>query len=73
MAGTSGTPLVRKLGIRPGSRVLIVDPPRGFAKHPGPLPAAGLVDNKICAVDDVWSGLRFVIRVKDRSVRANPA
>ena len=28
--------------------------------------AAGLVDNKICAIDDVWSGLRFVIRVKDR-------
>lgn len=28
--------------------------------------SAGLVDNKICAVDEVWSGLRFVIRVKDR-------
>jgi len=28
--------------------------------------AAGLVDNKICAVDATWSGLRFVIRVKDR-------
>ena len=27
---------------------------------------AGLVDNKICAVDEVWSGLRFVIRLKDR-------
>ena len=27
---------------------------------------SGLVDNKVCAVDDVWSGLRFVIRVKDR-------
>src|SRR5262249_54962268 len=27
---------------------------------------AGLVDNKVCAVDDTWSGLRFVIRVKDR-------
>jgi hypothetical protein len=26
----------------------------------------GLVDNKVCAVDDTWSGLRFVIRVKDR-------
>jgi hypothetical protein len=22
----------------------------------------GLVDNKVCAVDDVWSGLRFVVR-----------
>ncbi len=28
--------------------------------------AKGLVDNKVCAVDDVWSGLRFVIRLKDR-------
>lgn len=26
----------------------------------------GLVDNKICAIDDTWSGLRFVIRLKDR-------
>ena len=28
--------------------------------------STGLVDNKICAVDETWSGLRFVIRVKDR-------
>jgi hypothetical protein len=28
--------------------------------------AAGLVDNKIAAVDDVWSGLRFVRRLRDR-------
>jgi len=27
---------------------------------------AGLVDNKVCAVDETWSGLRFVIRLKDR-------
>jgi len=27
---------------------------------------AGLVDVKVCAVNDVWSGLKFVIRVKDR-------
>jgi hypothetical protein len=26
----------------------------------------GLVDNKVCAVDDTWSGLRFVHRLKDR-------
>jgi len=26
----------------------------------------GLVDVKVCAVDDVWSGLKFVFRVKDR-------
>ena len=28
--------------------------------------AAGLVDVKVCAVSEVWSGLKFVIRVKDR-------
>jgi hypothetical protein len=30
---------------------------------------AGLVDVKVCAVTDVWSGLKFVIRVKDRAQR----
>lgn len=28
--------------------------------------AAGLVDNKVCAVDDDWSALRFVYRLEDR-------
>ena len=31
--------------------------------------AHGLVDNKVCAVDDTWSGLRFVYRVSDRPNR----
>lgn len=31
--------------------------------------AAGLVDVKVCAVSEVWSGLKFVIRVKDRAAR----
>ena len=26
----------------------------------------GLVDNKVCAIDDTWSGLRFVVRLSDR-------
>ena len=26
----------------------------------------GLVDNKSCAIDDTWSGVRFVIRLADR-------
>lgn len=30
---------------------------------------AGLVDVKICAVNDVWSGLKFVYRLKDRARR----
>ena len=28
--------------------------------------AAGLVDVKVCAVTEVWSGLKFVRRMKDR-------
>src|SRR5260221_6187925 len=27
---------------------------------------AGLVDVKVCAIDEKWSGLKFVIRVQDR-------
>lgn len=30
---------------------------------------AGLVDTKICAIDEIWSGLKFVIRLKDRAAR----
>lgn len=29
--------------------------------------ANGLVDNKVAAIDETWSGLRLVIRLKDRS------
>jgi hypothetical protein len=35
--------------------------------------AAGLVDNKVCAIDDVWSGLRFVFRLVDRPLAARAA
>ena len=137
MAGYSGTPLVRKIGIKPGNRLAILNPPPGFDKELAPLPdgvvnadkapldvailfaanqavlgkhlgrlkgklvpagmlwvswpkmssgvntdlreglvreiglAAGLVDIKVCAVNDVWSGLKFVIPVKDRKTVAS--
>ena len=29
---------------------------------------AGLVDIKVCAIDEIWSGLKFVNRLNDRSV-----
>lgn len=29
--------------------------------------AAGLVDNKVCAINEVFSGLRFVFRLEDRA------
>ena len=30
---------------------------------------AGLVDVKICAIDETWSGLKFVYRLRDRQTR----
>jgi len=38
MAGYSGTPLPKKLGIKAGGRVLLVGAPDGFSKTLGPLP-----------------------------------
>jgi len=29
--------------------------------------STGLVDNKVCAIDEDWSGLRFVVRRRDRT------
>ena len=37
-AGYSGTPLVKKLGIKPGMRVLFVNPPEDYEATLGPLP-----------------------------------
>jgi hypothetical protein len=134
MAGYSGTPLAKKLGIREGASVSLVGAPEGFETRELELPAgarfvdgrvldldvivlfaewmadlkerfgreaarlkpngglwvgwpkrasgrltdlsenqirelglaAGLVDNKVCAIDETWSGLRFVYRLADR-------
>ena len=135
MAGYSSTPLAKKLGIKEGSRIGLVNEPKGFQSELGKLPDkaefvarltnsldiilffvlterelarnfsklakklvangmiwiawpkkssgvttdlsfenvqrigldAGLVDVKICAIDDTWSGLKFVYRLKDRA------
>ena len=137
MAGYSGTPLLQKIGIKPGHRLVLRNHPPSFLKDLGKLPEGvmssdrlsgkvdvvvyfverratlerdfpvlsakleangilwiawpkkasgkqtdlnenlirdtglgfGLVDVKVCAIDDTWSGLKFVIRLKDR--RAN--
>src|SRR4051794_11715313 len=135
MAGYSGTPLPKKLGIKERSRVALVNAPKDFQSELGELPdnvefikrptksldiilffvaneralvrdfarlaakliangmiwiawpkkssgvttdlseqrvrdiglKCGLVDVKVCAIDDTWSGLKFVYRLKDRS------
>jgi len=65
-------PLARRLDAAGG---LWVGWPKKSAKVPTDLDegrvravglAAGLVDNKVCAISEVWSGLRFVYRLKDR-------
>ena len=38
MAGYSGTPLAQKLGIKPGSKVLLVDAPEAYLSLLAPLP-----------------------------------
>lgn len=141
MAGYSGTPLIQKIGIKPGHRVLLKNQPAALLKELGPLPTnveasselagkagvvlafaetraeleknfkawsrriepdgmlwigwpkkasgkatdltedvvreigleCGLVDVKVCAIDETWSGLKFVVRVKDRPAKAAAA
>ncbi len=137
MAGYSGTPLVQKIGIKPGHRLLLRNHPPSFLSDLGDLPQGvvqsgrltskanvvvyfteklaalekdfsalagamepdgmlwvawpkkasgrvtdvtedvvrrvalerGLVDVKVCAIDDTWSGLKLVIRLKDRPAK----
>jgi hypothetical protein len=131
MAGYSGTPLVKKLGVKAGHTIILIDPPEGFAlelpedvrvrsrlgghldlalvfvveraalerriqalgravapdgsiwvawpKKASRVPTdmtehvvrevalpLGLVDVKVAAVDDVWSGLKLVWRLSAR-------
>ena len=134
MAGYSGTPLAKKLGIKPGAQVCILDAPGDYRRLVTPLPDGvtlvtrldesadtihlfatrraklgvilqrcvarmrqdaalwvswpkrsskvdsditedtirslalpmGLVDVKVCAVDDTWSGLKLVVRRENR-------
>lgn len=64
MAGYSGTPLPQKLGIKDGSRVRLFGAPDGFARSIGVEPRArGEAD---VMVFFTRSGLRFVVRLKDR-------
>ena len=61
MPGYSGTPLAKKLGFVPtevDENVI-----RDLA-----LPL-GFVDIKVCAVSEVWSGLKLVIRKSERPAR----
>ena len=57
-AGYSGTPLPKKLGIRPGHRIRLVDAPEGFARTLGELPETADV---VPSEDGGASGLDLVL------------
>jgi hypothetical protein len=54
VAGYSGTPLAKKLGIRAGARLFVRAPPGNYAQ----------------LVDDTWSGLKLVVRKAARAAPA---
>ena len=54
--------------------VILTAPPSVWSKMSfAPALPTGLVDNKVCAIDETWSGLRFVLRVERRPKKAAPA
>ena len=82
VAGYSGTPLAKKLGIKEQANVVVVGAPTGYRELLEPLPKKsatvptditedtvralapplGFVDIKVCAADEIWSGLKLVVR-----------
>jgi len=67
-AGYSGTPLVRKLGLKAGMTVQVVDAPAPYERLVGSFACRlpGFVDVKGCAIDATWSGLKLVVRREPR-------
>ena len=68
-AGYSGTPLPRKLGIRPGARVALIGAPDGFEAVLGELPDGVAVHSRLRGSCDVivafFSGRAALIRRLD--------
>jgi hypothetical protein len=52
-AGYSGTPLVKKLGIKPGHRLVVLDPPADLDDTLGPLPDGVTVVRRLATADVV--------------------
>jgi hypothetical protein len=46
MAGYSGTPLIKKLGIKPGMKILGLNAPEDYAEILGTLPAGAAIVSK---------------------------
>ena len=62
MAGYSKTPLAQKLGIKPGMKVVALNPPGGYRELLAPVPA------DVSFTDNANAGLNFVhLFVTERS------
>ena len=53
MAGYSGTPLAQKLGIKAGSRLLLVGAPDGYTALLEPLPGGVIFDEQLSEATDI--------------------
>ena len=53
MSGYSGTPLAKKLGIKDGTRMFLVDPPTGYADLLAPLPEGVAFDSRPATGTDI--------------------
>jgi len=53
MAGYSGTPLAQKLGIKPGSKVLLVDAPEAYRSLLDPLPDGVQFGSRLTGSTDI--------------------
>ena len=53
MAGYSGTPLARKLGLKEGSTVLAINPPADYRKRLEPIPAGVQFVSRVSTTTDL--------------------
>jgi hypothetical protein len=53
MPGYSGTPLAKKLGIKPGSRIRLVDAPADYETWLGPIPDGVRFEARLTASTDI--------------------
>jgi hypothetical protein len=65
MAGYSGIPLPKKLGIKRGGRVALIDAPSGFERTLGPLPEGVTLEASLAETKSLDVVLLFVTRRAD--------
>jgi hypothetical protein len=53
MAGDSGTPLAKKLGIQPNAELFVYNRPKEYAQLIGPMPEGGKIVSKITKATDL--------------------